>query len=120
MYGDKGADITVLNCAFVNNTFDAEVRFCVGVGWGWILWIHTHTRACHTSYTTNQYPRHAYVHAYINHGQPPTLIFKKNTTTPPNPPTTQTHQGAAVRVDGGSLTINQTLFYNNTDWSSGA
>lgn len=26
LYGDKGADISVLNCAFVNNTFDAEVR----------------------------------------------------------------------------------------------
>jgi hypothetical protein len=26
VYGDKGADISVFNCAFVNNTFDAEVR----------------------------------------------------------------------------------------------
>ncbi len=26
-------------------------------------------------------------------------------------------QGAAIRVDGGTLLINQTLFYNNTDWS---
>lgn len=25
VYGDRGADISVLNCAFVNNTFDAEV-----------------------------------------------------------------------------------------------
>lgn len=32
---------------------------------------------------------------------------------------TKNTQGAAIRVDGGSLTINQTLFYNNTDWSSG-
>ncbi len=30
VYGDKGADISVLNCAFVNNTFDAEVRAWAG------------------------------------------------------------------------------------------
>jgi len=51
VYGDRGANITILNCAFVNGTFDGD--------------------------------------------------------------------GAAIRVDAGNLHVKQTLFYNNTDWSSG-